>query len=182
MGRLQDLSLLEGEKGMPILDEHTLDFISHGPEQTRRFGARLGALLQTGDVVCLEGDLGTGKTCFVQGIGQGMGIVEPITSPSFALVAEYRLPSPALVLYHVDLYRLDAPWDEAVDFGLEETLRGDGVCVIEWADRIRSALSSERLWITLRHVDLGKRGIVMEAGSPRYDILLRQFRQRAFGV
>jgi tRNA threonylcarbamoyladenosine biosynthesis protein TsaE len=167
---------------MPILDEHTLDFVSHGPEQTRRFGARLGALLQAGDLICLEGDLGTGKTCFVQGIGQGMGIAEPITSPSFALVAEHRSGRPALILYHVDLYRLAMPWEEALAFGLEEYMRGDGVCVIEWADRIQSALLRERLWITLRHVDSGKRGIVMMATSPHYDDLLHQFRKSTFGV
>jgi tRNA threonylcarbamoyladenosine biosynthesis protein TsaE len=167
---------------MPILDEHTLDFISHGPEQTRRFGARLGALLQTGDLICLEGDLGTGKTCFVQGIGQGIGILEPITSPTFALVAEHHPTDSALVLYHIDVYRLDSPWEEAVAFGLEDYMDEEGVCVIEWADRIRTALPRERLWITLRHVDSGKRGIVMEATSPHYDGLMHRFRQSAFGV
>lgn len=167
---------------MPILDEHTLDFISHGPEQTRRFGARLGAFLQAGDVICLEGDLGTGKTCFVQGIGQGMGIMEPITSPSFALVVEHRPLRSGLILYHVDLYRLEVPWEEAVAFGLEDYMWGDGVCVIEWADRVRSVLPRERVWITLRHVDSGKRGVVMEATSSRYDDLLHQFRKNAFGV
>jgi len=167
---------------MPILDEHTLDFISHSPAQTRRFGARLGALLQAGDVICLEGDLGTGKTCLAQGIGQGIGIVEPITSPTFTLIVEHRPPHPAPVLYHIDLYRLDKPADEALAFGLADYLRGDGVCLIEWADRIRSALPSEWLWITLRHLDTSKRGILMKATSPRYDELLRQFRRSAFGV
>jgi len=167
---------------MPILDEHTLDFISHSPEQTRRFGVRLGSLLQEGDVLCLEGDLGTGKTCLTQGIGMGMGIVEPITSPTFTLVAEHQPPSPYPVLYHIDLYRLDAPVDEAWAFGLDDYLAGYGVCVIEWADRIRAAVPKERMWITLRHMDTGKRGIVMQATSPRYDELIAKFRQSAFGV
>jgi tRNA threonylcarbamoyladenosine biosynthesis protein TsaE len=167
---------------MPILDEHTLDFISHSPEQTRRFGVRLGALLQQGDLVCLEGDLGTGKTCLTQGIGAGLGVVEPITSPTFTLVAEYR-PSPSVpVLYHIDLYRLDAPAHEAWAFGLDDYLNGCGICIIEWADRIRSSLSDDHMWIKLRHLDAGKRGIVMHATSPRYDDLLRKFRQSAFGV
>jgi tRNA threonylcarbamoyladenosine biosynthesis protein TsaE len=167
---------------MPILDEQTLDFISHGAEQTRRFGARMGALLQAGDVICLEGDLGTGKTCFAQGVGQGMGITEPVTSPSFTLVSEYRPPAPLPILYHVDLYRLDAPVDEALGFGLEEYLRYDGVCLVEWADRIRAILPQGRLWITLRHLTPGKRGILMQAAGRRYDELLRHFRERAFGV
>jgi tRNA threonylcarbamoyladenosine biosynthesis protein TsaE len=167
---------------MPILDEHTLDFISHSAEQTRRFGVRLGALLQAGDVICLEGALGTGKTCLAQGVGLGMGIVEPITSPSFTLVAEHRPSPPAPILYHIDLYRLDAPVDEAQAFGLDEYLEGDGVCLMEWADRIRSALPNERLWITLRHLDGGKRGIMMESTGRRYEDVLRKFRQSAFGV
>jgi tRNA threonylcarbamoyladenosine biosynthesis protein TsaE len=167
---------------MPILDEHMLDFISHGAEQTRRFGVRLGALLKGGDVICLEGDLGTGKTCLAQGVGQGMGVVEPITSPSFTLVAEHRPAPPAPILYHVDLYRLDAPVNEALGFGLEDYLLGNGVCLVEWADRIRAIVPRERLWISLRHVVPGKRGILMKATGNRYDELLRQFRQSAFGV
>jgi tRNA threonylcarbamoyladenosine biosynthesis protein TsaE len=168
---------------MPILDEHTLDLISHSADQTRRFGARLGALLQAGDLICLEGNLGAGKTCLAQGVGTGMGIAEPVTSPSFTLVAEYEPSLQALPLYHIDLYRLDAPVDEALGFGLDDYLLGDGVCLVEWADRIRSVLPPERLWITLRHLDPpSKRSIVMEATGRRYDDLLRLFRQSAFGV
>ncbi|MGQ9600449.1 MAG: tRNA (adenosine(37)-N6)-threonylcarbamoyltransferase complex ATPase subunit type 1 TsaE [Anaerolineae bacterium] len=167
---------------MPILDEHTLDFISHSPAQTHRFGIRLGALLQAGDLICLEGELGTGKTCLIQGIGQGMGVVRPITSPTFTLIAEYPLPSPAPTFYHIDLYRLEKPVDEVLALGLEDYLWGDGVCVIEWADRIRPVLPAERLWITLRYVDTSKRGILMRATGSRYDELLRQFKRSAFGV
>jgi tRNA threonylcarbamoyladenosine biosynthesis protein TsaE len=167
---------------MAILDEHTLDFISHSREQTHRFGVRLGALVQAGDLICLEGDLGTGKTCLAQGIGQGMGMVGPITSPSFTLVAEHRPPTAAPVLYHIDLYRLTSPVAEAWAIGLEHYLLGDGVCVIEWADRIHEALPTERLWITLRHVGETKRGITMLATGLRYDGLMRQFRESAFGL
>lgn len=167
---------------MPILDEHTLDFISHSSAQTRRFGARLGLLLQAGDVICLEGDLGSGKTCLTQGIGQGMGVVEPITSPTFTLIAEHRPLPPGLVLYHIDLYRLGAAIDEALGFGLDDYLLGDGVCVIEWADRIQPILPEERLWIGLHYLDTSKRGIVIQASGSRYDDLLRAFRQSAFGV
>jgi tRNA threonylcarbamoyladenosine biosynthesis protein TsaE len=167
---------------MAILDEHTLDFISHSPEQTHRFGARLGALVSAGNLICLEGELGTGKTCLAQGIGQGLGIVGPITSPSFTLVAEHRPPTAAPVLYHIDLYRLTTPLVEAWAIGLADYISGEGVCVIEWADRIREALPAERLWITLRHVDEAKRGITMLACGRRYDELMHQFRASAFGL
>jgi tRNA threonylcarbamoyladenosine biosynthesis protein TsaE len=181
---------------VPILDEHTLDLISHSAAQTRRFGARLSGLLQAGDLICLEGGLGTGKTCLVQGIGQGMGVVEQITSPSFTLIAEYRptqiaqIPfsgpfrglAPAPVLYHIDLYRLHAPVEEARVLGLEDYILGDGVCVIEWADRAEPILPEERLWIVLRHVDQSKRGLLIRATGARYDDLLRRFRESAFGV
>ncbi len=167
---------------MAILDENTLDFISHSPDQTRRFGARLGALLRPGDLICLEGELGSGKTCLAQGAGRGMGVTEPITSPTFTLIAEYNPPPPAPTLYHIDLYRLDAPVDEAWSLGLDDYLAGDGVCVIEWADRIRPALPRERLWVTLRYLNATKRGIVMRASGRRFEELLEQFRQSAFGV
>ncbi|MFC2030442.1 tRNA (adenosine(37)-N6)-threonylcarbamoyltransferase complex ATPase subunit type 1 TsaE [Chloroflexota bacterium] len=167
---------------MPILDKHTLDFISHSPAQSLRLGTRLGSLLQVGDIICLEGDLGTGKTCLTQGMGRGMGITQPITSPTFTLVAEYQPPSAGPLLYHVDLYRLHAPIEEAWAFGLDEYLSGIGVCVIEWAERIAEALPSERLWITLHHLDASKRSITMTAQGNHYDKLLRRFRTAAFGV
>jgi tRNA threonylcarbamoyladenosine biosynthesis protein TsaE len=167
---------------MPILDEHTLDFISHSPDQTRRFGARLGALLRPNDLICLEGELGTGKTCLAQGIGLGLGVVEPLTSPTFTLIAEHRPPPPVPILYHIDLYRLDAPVEEALAFGLDDYLQGDGVCLIEWAERVKAMLPEERLWITLRHMNNSKRGIVMVASGSRYKELIRLFRQSAFGL
>lgn len=167
---------------MPILDRHTLDFVSHSAAQTGRLGSYLGRLLQAGDLICLEGNLGSGKTCLTQGIGQGMGVTTPITSPSFALIAEHRPPPPAPPLYHIDLYRLDSALAEAQGFGLDDYLWGDGVCVIEWADRIRPALPRERLWVILRYVDENKRGLLLTASGVRYDELLLDFRKRAFGV
>lgn len=167
---------------MPILDEHTLDFVSHSPDQTRRLGLRLGLLLQAGDLICLEGDLGTGKTCLAQGVGEGMGVSEPITSPTFVLIAEHRPPPPAPPFYHIDLYRLEQAIEEAQALGLDDYLLGQGVCLIEWAERIRAALPQERLWITLRHLDTSKRGVVMQAAGARYDELLKEFRRTTFGV
>lgn len=167
---------------MPILDQNTLDLISHSVEQTRRLGQRLGPLLQAGDVICLEGDLGTGKTCLAQGVGQGLGIQKPITSPSFTLISEYPAGSGGLILYHIDLYRLDEAVFEALALGLDDYLHGDGVCLIEWAERATPILPKQRLWITLRHLQATKRSLLWHAAGERYQELLRRFRTSAFGV
>jgi tRNA threonylcarbamoyladenosine biosynthesis protein TsaE len=168
-------------KVAPILDKHSLDFISHGQAQTQRFGARLGELLQAGDVVCLAGELGAGKTCLAQGIGRGLGVEGPITSPSFTLINEYRQKQARLPFYHVDLYRLGEA-KETLTLGLEEYFYGEGVCVVEWADRVPEALPAEHLWIELRYIAETKRGLLMKAVGKRYEELLQEFRRSAFGI
>jgi len=170
---------LAGERtAMPILNEQMLDIISHSEAQTRRLGARLAALLSPGDVIALAGGLGTGKTRFAQGVGLGLGVTEPITSPTFTLVNEYH---GRLTLYHIDLYRINQV-AEALAFGLEDYLYGDGVCVIEWAERAAEALSPERLWITFHHLDNTKRRITMRADGDHYQQLLKDFQHLAFGT
>ena len=129
----------------PILDEHTIDFISHSTEQTRRLGARLGQLFVGGEVLCLIGELGTGKTCLVQGIGRGLGVADQITSPTFTLVQTYETPE--FALWHYDLYRLNSP-DELHDLAIDEALQ-QGVCVIEWPEIAMSLLPQDRLDIHL---------------------------------
>lgn len=165
----------------PILNDRSLDFISHSEAQTWRLGARLGELLQAGDVICLAGELGAGKTCLTQGIGQGLGIEGSITSPSFTLINEYRQEQVRLPLYHIDLYRIGEA-EETLTLGLEEYFYGEGVCVVEWADRAPEALPAEHLWIELRHIAETKRGLVMKAVGQRYEELLWEFRRRAFGI
>lgn len=157
----------------PISDEHTLDIISHSSAQTQRFGARLGELARAGDVFCLQGDLGSGKTCFTQGLGRGLGIVSAIHSPTFILANEHR--SGRLPLYHLDVYRMSNA-GEALGIGLDDYLYGAGVCVIEWAEKIRAALPKERLWITFRHIADTKRGLALYASGARYDELLDEFK------
>src|SRR5919109_332888 len=152
-----------------VSDEHTVDFISHSVEQTQRFGERLGELARAGDVFCLEGDLGSGKTCFTQGLGRGLGIVEAIHSPTFILANEHR--SGRLPLYHLDVYRMRGA-DEAIGIGLDDYVYGDGICVIEWAEKIDEALPTERLWIKFRHIDETQRGLTICATGARYDELL----------
>jgi len=103
----------------------------------------------------------------------------PSVRPTQILVKE-TVSAP--VLYHVDLYRLQMAVEEARAFGLEDYLLGDGVCVVEWAERAEPILPKERLWVTLRYVDESKRGLMIQATGARYDELLQQFRLSAFGV
>jgi tRNA threonylcarbamoyladenosine biosynthesis protein TsaE len=108
-----------------------LTLVTHSPAETQALAAHLAQQLQAGDVLWLSGDLGAGKTTFAQGLGRGLQVSAALISPTFVLVREYegRLP-----LYHIDLYRLDAVRD-VLNLGLRDYLDGDGVCVIEWAER-----------------------------------------------
>lgn len=170
----------EGSRVAPILAANALDIISHSPAQTRRLGARLGAHAQPGDIYCLEGDLGSGKTVFVQGIGEGLGVTTPVVSPTFVLVNVYRSAPGRPTLYHLDLYRITDS-QEALDFGLEDYLYGDGVVVIEWAERVRSILPPEYLWIAFRHLDATKRGLVMQPRGARYEALVAELMREIYG-
>ena len=131
---------------MTILDENTFEFISRGADQTRRIGIRLGKLIQRSDVICLTGELGSGKTTLVQGVVRGWGSSEPVTSPTFVLINSYHLPEGS-VLFHLDAYRLKDAM-EAIVLDLDAML-AQGPLVVEWADRILSALPEERLSIQM---------------------------------
>lgn len=146
-----------------------LKLISHSPEQTQRLGTNLGKLTQAGDIFLLCGDLGSGKTCLTQGIAWGLAIKEYAFSPSFVLVREYsgRLP-----LYHIDLYRLDHI-EEIIDLGLDEYFYGDGVCVVEWAEKGWSVLPQENLLIKFSHVSDTERSLSLEPNGRRYSQLLK---------
>jgi tRNA threonylcarbamoyladenosine biosynthesis protein TsaE len=163
---------------MPILDPHSLEFISRSAEQTRRVGMRLGALLAMGDVICLVGDLGSGKTTLVQGIAAGWGSLDPVSSPTFVLVNLYRRPNGGR-LYHLDAYRLNGA-TEAEDLDLV-AMQESGPLVVEWADRIRDALPGDCLWVTLRWVNPEQRDMVLSARGDRYQGLLAAFRKRVYG-
>ena len=129
---------------MPILDSNSLEFFSHSPEQTRRVGIRIGSYLQNGDIICLQGDLGSGKTTLVQGIAKGWGTSDSVTSPSYVLVNEYRHPD-GNKLFHLDAYRLSGALEaEMLDF---EYLITNGTVIIEWAERIKEILPPDHLWI-----------------------------------
>ena len=170
---------------MVLLEENMLEFISRSTEQTRRLGARLGTLLQGGDVICLEGPLGSGKTCLTQGIGRGWGAQQQLVSPSFVLVREYSRPEDEQRFYHVDLYRISGP-DEAWSLGVDEFLGSEhAVSVIEWAGRAESLIPSEHLWVKIGFVepaDLTRRHLWFSAHGRRHEDLLREFRRLAFGA
>ncbi|UCC89931.1 MAG: tRNA (adenosine(37)-N6)-threonylcarbamoyltransferase complex ATPase subunit type 1 TsaE [Anaerolineales bacterium] len=159
-----------------IFNQQTLDFFSHSEAQTRRLGMRLGELLEGGEVIALQGELGSGKTRWAQGVGQGLQVGQAVTSPTFTLVNEY---SGRLTLYHIDLYRINHA-AEALAFGLEDYLYDDGVCLIEWAERVTRIIPADRLWITFYHLDETKRRITMHAAGDRYQQLLKDFQYIAF--
>ncbi|MCC6443283.1 MAG: tRNA (adenosine(37)-N6)-threonylcarbamoyltransferase complex ATPase subunit type 1 TsaE [Armatimonadetes bacterium] len=117
------------------------------PEATRSFGERLAAILPPGAAICLFGEMGAGKTTLVQGIARGLGIREPVASPTFTLVHEYQSTPP---LYHIDLYRLEEA--ELDDLGLDEYLENEGIACIEWPDKM-AVLPSPRLEIHLTGED-----------------------------
>ncbi len=123
-----------------------MQFISNSPDETQTFAADMAKRLTAGDVLCLYGDLGAGKTAFVQGLAKGLGIDEPITSPTFTIVNEYegRLP-----LYHFDVYRI-ADSDEMYEVGFDEYVYGEGVSVIEWPQLIADILPDRRYDIEIK--------------------------------
>ena len=118
---------------------------SHSPDETRRFGERLAARLRPGDVVACIGELGAGKTCFIQGLAHGLGVTSEVTSPTFVLVNQYR---GRLHVYHLDAYRTES-LAELADLGVEEMLHGDGVTVVEWADKLGPLLPPHTITVTI---------------------------------
>ena len=145
----------------------TLTMHSRGEEETRGWGVRLGERVRGGDLIGLYGELGSGKTCLVHGIAQGLGISShKVRSPTFTLINEYsggRLP-----LYHIDLYRLTP---SAVDrIALRDYLYGDGVCVVEWFDRLGD--DAPHLAIEMTFVGENERRLVVAARGVQYDALL----------
>ncbi|KSU79727.1 MULTISPECIES: tRNA (adenosine(37)-N6)-threonylcarbamoyltransferase complex ATPase subunit type 1 TsaE [Fictibacillus] len=114
------------------------------PEETAELAEKLGTLLQAGDVLTLEGDLGAGKTTFTKGLAKGLGVKRVVNSPTFTIIKEYNGRVP---FYHMDVYRLE---DSDEDLGFEEYFEGEGVTVVEWAQFIADRLPEERLTIDIR--------------------------------
>ena len=139
-----------------------LSATTHTADETHALGRRVGALLRAGDVVVLDGELGTGKTVFAKGIAIALGISEPVVSPTFTVVREYDAPTP---LVHVDVYRLDH-LQELHDLGFDDLVGSDAVTVVEWGDRVSALLPADRLDV---HLALGagddERSVSLEAAG-----------------
>lgn len=140
-----------------------LKITTASPEETIAWGQRIGKLLHPGDVIALYGDLGAGKTTLTRGIAVGLGLDADIHSPTFTLIHEH---AGAVPLYHIDLYRL-AGEDEVESLGLEEYIYGDGVTIVEWADKMETTLPSDRLDITLKMAGDEGRELILQTDSER---------------
>ena len=162
---------------MPIFDANTFEFISRSPAQTKRIGIRLGRLLCTEDLICLSGDLGAGKTTLAQGIAEGWGTNDLVTSPTFVLVNNYRRPDGA-EMNHLDAYRLNSASEaEALDL---DYFFSRGPLLIEWAERIREALPDESLWVTMAWQGEQQRRLEITPKGKRYIMLLDQLKDVTF--
>jgi len=147
----------------------TQKFISKSPEETIGFGEHLAQSLKEGDIVCFFGDLGTGKTTLIKGIAKGLEIAQTkVNSPTFVLMNVYhgRLP-----LFHFDLYRLN-DMEDINSIGYDEFLYGNGVSVVEWADRLGALLPDEYLKIDLKHKRIDERTIQLSARGSRYQKMI----------
>ncbi len=115
-------------------------------EETEKFASEFAKQLQKGDVITLDGDLGAGKTAFVRGLANGMGLSDTVQSPTFTIVNEYRHGE--MPLFHFDVYRIDSA-DDMYDIGFDEYLYSEGVCAIEWAVNIRELLTMPYYEVTI---------------------------------
>ncbi|MDI3508482.1 MAG: tRNA threonylcarbamoyladenosine biosynthesis protein TsaE [Clostridiales bacterium] len=145
-------------------------FITKCAKETFALGKRIGQLLYEGDIIALDGDLGSGKTQMVKGIARGLGITDEITSPTYTIMSQHngRLP-----LYHFDVYRLEDP-EQLYDIGYEEYFFDKGITVIEWSEKIRGLLPAQYMHIRILYgTDENQRIIDVEAIGPRYVEILK---------
>ena len=141
--------------------------------ETEQFGEKLGKILKKGDILCLNGDLGAGKTTLTKSIGLGLGVDEYITSPTFSLINEYRGDLP---VYHFDVYRLENV-DELDDLGFDEYFFGEGVCIIEWAEKIENMLPKEIIVLSIEKGQaIDKRIVSITGKGKRYKEVLEEMK------
>ncbi len=156
-----------------------LEIETFSPEETIAFASILGSKLKGGEVIALEGELGAGKTLFVKGLAQGLGVEEPVTSPTFTLIHQYQGKIP---LSHFDVYRLPSP-ESLEELGFEEFFYGSGVTAVEWSDLIRSYLPQDYLLISIRriyHPDKGEgRSIRLEPHGAAIEALVKEMKEYA---
>jgi tRNA threonylcarbamoyladenosine biosynthesis protein TsaE len=153
---------------------NVLEMTTRSAEETQDLGRRLGAYAERGDLLLLSGELGSGKTTLSQGIAWGLGVDEYAHSPTFVLVNEYQ---GRLVLFHVDLYRLD-DLAEVQELGIEEML-ADGVCVVEWAEKAVNVLPRQHLLVEIEVNGQDDRRLRLTPHGEHYDRLLKRVRSLA---
>jgi tRNA threonylcarbamoyladenosine biosynthesis protein TsaE len=150
-----------------------MEIVSTAPEQSFTFGRQLGQLLQEGSVLCLIGDLGAGKTLLVQGIAQGLGVNEEITSPTFTVMNVYEGIIP---VYHFDLYRLESP-EQLVDIGFDEYTNAGGIAIIEWPDKFPGFMPDSYLRIELIKTGDNDRLIKVSPQGAHHHLLYEELKQ-----
>jgi tRNA threonylcarbamoyladenosine biosynthesis protein TsaE len=148
-----------------------LEFIINTVNDTLGLGRQLGQLTKKGDIICLTGDLGAGKTHFTKGIALGLGVTDEITSPTFTIVNEYE--GKALKLYHFDVYRVNDP-EEIMNIGFDEYIFSDAVSVIEWANYIEELIPEEYIHVTIKKLpENGEnyRKVIINSYGKKYDYI-----------
>ena len=143
-------------------------FETHSPEETEALGQRLAEQLKPGDVVAYFGDLGAGKTAFTRGLARGLGVREPVTSPTYTIVNEYL--SGSMPLFHFDMYRLGSA-EELFDIGWEDYLSRGGVCAVEWSENVADALE-DAVRVSIRRTGDQDREIIIEGEGSHADLSL----------
>ncbi|WP_313344901.1 tRNA (adenosine(37)-N6)-threonylcarbamoyltransferase complex ATPase subunit type 1 TsaE [Sedimentibacter sp.] len=147
-----------------------MEIMVNSLKDTEQLGKIIGRCLGKGDVLCLDGDLGVGKTAMTQFIAKEFGVKEYITSPTFNIIKEYE---GCLPFYHMDVYRLDSI-DDMCDLGYEEYIYSEGVTVIEWSKKIEGILPEERINIEIKRIDDDRRVLYICGNGKTYDKLVRE--------
>jgi tRNA threonylcarbamoyladenosine biosynthesis protein TsaE len=145
-----------------------MEFTTHSPVETEQLGQKLGQLLPAGTVIAYRGDLGAGKTAFTRGLARGLGILDPVTSPTYTIVNEYL--SGRLPLFHFDMYRLHSA-DDLFDIGWDDYLERQGICAVEWSENVAEAMENA-LTVTIQKLGEDTRKITLEGGPALADISL----------
>ena len=135
-----------------------MTFTTHSADETIALGKKLGALLEKGDIIAMQGTLAAGKTTITKGIADALGVKDTITSPTFCLISEYE---GKMTLYHMDVYRLDGAEDFA-NLGTEDMLYGNGVSIIEWSEKIMEELPKKTIVLKLEAHEDGSRTITIQ--------------------
>lgn len=183
--------------------ESIIKIVTANRDETVSIGAAFGTYLKAGDIICLEGDLGAGKTVFTSGIAQGMGIIGIVHSPTFTILIEHDnhgnyMQQKMMPLYHFDAYRLEGEQD-FYDLGFDEYFSGNGVCVIEWADKIKGAIPQNAIHVVLRRgfgetsdwcrihgsgetSDRREFEFIFGDGSERWELFLNKIRDQGLGA